>query len=195
MLGSRGSVIPTFQAQVAQGGPVTVTHPDVQRYFMLIPEACQLVLQAAALGRGGEVMVLDMGEPVRIVDVARALIDLSGRHDVDIHFTGLRPGEKLSEDLFSDASAQAPTRHELVSYVDQAPLNAEDVRVMQPDPARIIDVMREYAMGGADTGDTFDADIVAAVWAQEAAVGNRHSPRPEHGASRDTSPHQPRRSR
>ena len=94
VLGSRGSVITAFTAQIERGGPVTVTHPDVERYFMLIPEASQLVLQAAAIGANGDVMVLDMGEPVKILDVARTLIDLSGKANIEIVFTGLRPGRE-----------------------------------------------------------------------------------------------------
>ena len=101
VLGSRGSVVPAFTAQIRRGGPVTITHPEVERYFMLIPEACQLVMQAAAMGSSGEVLVLDMGEQVKIVELARTLIAMAERPDVDITFTGLRPGEKLSEDLFS----------------------------------------------------------------------------------------------
>lgn len=113
VLGSRGSVLPSFRAQIEAGGPVTVTHPDVTRYFMTIPEAVQLVLQAAAIGERGEVMILDMGDPVRIADVARQLVALSGRR-VEIRFTGLRPGEKLHEDLFAASEESKPTTHPLV---------------------------------------------------------------------------------
>ena len=118
VLGSRGSVITAFTAQIEQGGPVTVTHPDVERYFMLIPEACQLVLQSAAIGRDGEVMVLEMGAPVKIDDVAKTLIGMSGRKDVEIAYTGLRPGEKMSEELFTPGESIKSTDHELVSSVD-----------------------------------------------------------------------------
>lgn len=118
VLGSRGSVIHAFTAQIERGGPITVTHPDVKRYFMLIPEACQLVLQAASLGGDGEVMVLDMGAQVKIVDVARTLIRMSGRRDIDVIYTGLRPGEKLGEELFASNEQRKPTAHQLVSSVD-----------------------------------------------------------------------------
>ena len=100
VLGSRGSVVHAFTAQIERGGPITVTHPEVERFFMLIPEACQLVLQAASIGSDGEVMVLEMGEQVKIVEVANTLIRMSGRKDIDIVYTGLRPGEKLGEELF-----------------------------------------------------------------------------------------------
>ena len=104
VLGSSGSVIPKFKQQIEKGQNITVTHPEITRYFMLIPEACELVLQAGAIGKGGEIFILDMGEPIKIVDLAQKMIDLSGRDDIDIEFTGLRPGEKLYEELLIDAS-------------------------------------------------------------------------------------------
>jgi FlaA1/EpsC-like NDP-sugar epimerase len=104
VLGSSGSVIPKFKSQIDQGEDITVTHPDITRYFMLIPEACELVLQSGAIGRGGEIFILDMGEPIKIVDLARKMIELSGRDDIDIKFTGLRAGEKLYEELLIDGS-------------------------------------------------------------------------------------------
>ena len=114
VLGSSGSVIPKFKEQIAKGGPVTVTHPDITRYFMTIPEAARLVVQAGAIGESGQVLVLDMGEPVKIVDLARTMIWLSGRgpDEIRLEFTGMRPGEKLYEELLADSDLTQPTRFE-----------------------------------------------------------------------------------
>jgi len=111
VLGSNGSVIPIFKEQIRKGGPVTVTHPDIIRFFMLIPEACQLVLEAGTMGKGGEIFVFDMGKPVRIADLAQRMIDLSGAKDIEIKFTGLRDGEKLYEEVLNEAETTKPTVH------------------------------------------------------------------------------------
>jgi FlaA1/EpsC-like NDP-sugar epimerase len=135
VLGSRGSVVHAFTAQIERGGPITVTHPDVRRYFMLIPEACQLVLEAASIGSDGEVMVLEMGEQVKIVDVARTLIRMSGRRDIEVTYTGLRPGEKLGEELFSPDEERRETGHALVSSVGVPRIDALAVRSLSHEGA------------------------------------------------------------
>jgi FlaA1/EpsC-like NDP-sugar epimerase len=132
VLGSRGSVLTALSAQVAAGGPVTVTHPEVSRYFMIVDEAVQLVLQAAAIGRGGEVLVLDMGKPVRIADIARRLT-ASTAPEVDIVFTGLRPGEKLTEDLLGPGETDERPCHPLISQVPVPPLRPAEVTALDPD--------------------------------------------------------------
>lgn len=167
VLGSSGSVVPIFKEQIEKGGPVTVTHPDMSRYFMTIPEAVQLVLQAAAIGKAGEILVLDMGEPVKIVDLARELIGLSGLRepqDIQIAFTGVRPGEKLHEELWGRGEEPAPSAHEKIhiamgakpaieellpqlAFLEEAALCGED--------ARVVRTLSEFTGGGAaaDSGD------------------------------------------
>ncbi len=125
-------MLPTFTEQISRGGPVTVTHPDVTRFFMMIPEACELVIQAAAVGRDGEALVLEMGQPVRILDVARQMIEMSGRSDIEITFTGLRDGEKLNEDLFGKAEGTRTTSHELIDAVPVPPMGIAEVRDSAP---------------------------------------------------------------
>ena len=134
VLGSRGSMLHTFNAQIEQGGPITVTHRDVERFFMTIPEACELTIQAGAIGEPGDVLVLNMGTPIKILDVAERLIENSGK-DIEIKFTGLRPGEKLSEVLFSENEAATPSSHPLINHVQVPPA---DPKVIVNTPASAI---------------------------------------------------------
>jgi FlaA1/EpsC-like NDP-sugar epimerase len=132
VLSSRGSVVPLFRRQLAEGGPITVTHPEATRYFMTIPEAVQLVLQAAVLATPGDTFVLDMGEPVRIVQLARDLIEIHGLrpdHDVEVKFIGQRPGEKLTEELFFSFEAPEPTSHEAIRRVRLNGASSTDPRL------------------------------------------------------------------
>ena len=128
VLGSNGSVIPRFKDQIRRGGPVTVTHPDIIRYFMTIPEACRLVLEAGSMGNGGEIYIFDMGKPVKIVDLAKRMISLSGRTDVKIEFTGLRHGEKLYEELLNVKELTKPTYHEKIMIATVREYDYDEVK-------------------------------------------------------------------
>ena len=174
VLGSAGSVIPIFRDQIAKGGPITVTHPEMTRYFMTIPEASQLVLQAGAMGQGGEIFILDMGEPVKIVDLARDLITLSGlrpMEDIEIRFSGVRPGEKLYEELSTDAEHADKTKHPQV-YIG---------RIKSHDWNEVVsgvDSLHELARAG-------DADLVRAALGE--MVPEYTTGRPTRTAMRTTS--------
>lgn len=128
VLGSNSSVIPLFKEQIRKGGPITVTHPDIIRYFMLIPEACKLVLEAGTMGKGGEIFVFDMGKPVKIVDLANRMISLSGTKNVDIQFTGLRDGEKLYEELLATQENTKPTHHPKIMIAEVRSYDYEEVK-------------------------------------------------------------------
>ncbi|MCY1481422.1 UDP-N-acetyl-alpha-D-glucosamine C6 dehydratase [compost metagenome] len=122
VLGSNGSVVPLFKKQIEEGGPITITHPDIIRYFMTIPEACQLVLEAGAMGNGGEIYIFDMGDPVKIIDLARKMIKLAGfmpDKQIKIKVVGLRPGEKLYEELLNDTAKTLPTHHEKIMIAEE----------------------------------------------------------------------------
>jgi FlaA1/EpsC-like NDP-sugar epimerase len=143
VLGSNGSVIPLFQQQIAAGGPVTVTHPNIIRFFMLIPEACKLVLEAGTMGNGGEIFVFDMGKPVRIADLAKRMIQLSGAKDVEIKYTGLRDGEKLYEEVLNDEEKTLPTFHQKIKVAKVRMYAYTEAR-------RQIEHLVEQALSGAD---------------------------------------------
>ncbi len=182
VLGSDGSVVPLFKKQIAEGGPVTVTHPDVTRYFMTIPEAVQLVLQAGTMGQGGEVYILDMGQAIRIVDLARNLIDLSGfapGSDIEIVFTGLRPGEKLHEELHLNREDIQATSHEKI-------LKCREEGTAESDLLTRLAALRGRGSGGIEMTDGPVRLALAELVPEFAASGGRVV------ASRQTPPPEPR---
>jgi FlaA1/EpsC-like NDP-sugar epimerase len=178
VLASSGSVVPLFQEQIRKGGPVTVTHPEVVRYFMTIPEAAQLVIQAGAMGQGGDVFVLDMGQPVRIVDLARRMIRLAGRSvrdaanpqgDIEIRYTGLRPAEKLYEELLIGKNVSG-TEHPMImrAFEEHLPWTKLEPLLLQfiegarhNDCAKLLDLLRNLVTGYAPAGATHDLVWIA----------------------------------
>ena len=145
VLGSNGSVVPLFTEQIAQGGPITITHPEIIRYFMTIPEACQLVLEAGAMGKGGEIYIFDMGKPVKIIDLAHKMIRLAGfipNKDIKIKIVGLRPGEKLYEELLNNASTTLPTHHEKIMIAEE---QAEDFDILATAVNALIDAVENQS--------------------------------------------------
>ena len=172
VLGSTGSVIPLFQKQIAEGGPVTVTDPNVTRYFMIIPEAAQLILQASSVGRGGEIFVLDMGEPIRIRYLAEQLILLSGKkpgEDIEIVYTGLRPGEKLYEELFHHAEALMDTPHPKTllarSRIVDLTIAEREIELMakacaEDDEPRLRDLLMKFVEMTSQNGRRVDSPTI-----------------------------------
>jgi FlaA1/EpsC-like NDP-sugar epimerase len=144
VLGSNGSVVPLFKNQIASGGPITITHPDIIRYFMTIPEACQLVLEAGSMGRGGEIFIFDMGKPVKIIDLANKMIRLAGlvpNKDIEIKIVGLRPGEKLYEELLNDTSKTLPTHHEKIMIAEEL---KDDFETLMIEISELITIAHTY---------------------------------------------------
>ena len=162
VLGSNGSVIPLFKEQLKNGGPITVTHPDIIRFFMLIPEACKLVIEAGTMGNGGEIYVFDMGKPVRIADLAERMIKLSGAKGIKIEYTGLREGEKLYEEVLNDAEITLPTFHPKIKIAKVREYDYDNIR-------REIDDLIEKA----HTGD--DMTIVAKMKSIVVEFKSQHS--------------------
>ncbi len=175
VLGSRGSIIPIFKQQIANGGPLTITHPDMYRFFMTIPEAVYLVLQAASMEKGGETFVLDMGQPVRILDLAEDLIRLSGlepHRDIEISYTGIRPGEKLTEELWDDGTPLVQTLHPDIFRLD-ADDSSPSLNLTQTidsllilshaaDPDAIIELLDEL-IPGSSIRETSHPDITSII--------------------------------
>lgn len=162
VLGSNGSVIPIFQEQIKKGGPITVTHPDIIRYFMLIPEACKLVIQAGTMGDGGEIFVFDMGEPVKIADLAKRMIILSGAKDIEIKYTGLRDGEKLYEEVLNDKEITLPTFHSKIKIA----------KVREYDYSDINTIIQNLIDGASEQSDM---EIVAGMKAIVPEFKSQHS--------------------
>jgi FlaA1/EpsC-like NDP-sugar epimerase len=175
VLGSRGSVVPMFRRQIARGGPVTVTHADMERYFMTIPEAVHLVLQAFAMGNGGEVFLLNMGEPVRVLDLAEDLIRLSGLEpgqDIEIVFTGMRPGEKMSEVLWDEGAGYHQTDHPEITRLEENELLSGEALFKtieqliqlsrEGDVEKVVEILDEV-IPGADIRGTPPPDLTSLV--------------------------------